>query len=478
MDLSVVAVSLKNRRDRTRATGQGLVNNDVRSIDAAAILLNGGQNSTESRDIGVFGQAEFSWRERLFLQAGLRRDQSSTFGIDTKPFYSPKVGLSYVISDEVYFQDLMESLPDGAVTQLRLRGAFGISGRQPGSGARSTYDPSTNQVSLTEVAVGVRPGDTGNPLLRAEKSEEFEIGFDAALADDRFGLGLVYFHKKGVDQILTLPVPPSLGAGGPDVNVGSILTDGYELSGDVRLITRPNVAWEVRGSYNTINNEVLDLGGIPETTTRKEGYPLNGAWEYKILDVDPANNRVTVSDERVFVGNGANYPGREASLSSTFTLWQSLTFYLQGDYRGDHSVFDGTTEFRDRAFGIGEVSEKGAAAYGVDANGEPTEKAIIEYMKRYGPFYTETTGQEVSRRSVDGAYRQTVGTWKLREASVSYRIPSRLVQQYIRARSASFSLTMRNLYTWTNFLGLDPESDQFLSVPQDKRWTMKLTVAF
>jgi outer membrane receptor protein involved in Fe transport len=478
LDLSVGSQVLTYRRDRTRATGQGLVNNDVRSIDAAAILLNGGQNSTESRDIGVFGQAEFSWRERLFLQAGLRRDQSSTFGIDTKPFYSPKVGLSYVISDEVYFQELMESLPAGAVTQLRLRGAFGVSGRQPGSGARSTYDPSTNQVSLTEVAVGVRPGDTGNPLLKAEKSEELEIGFDAALADDRLGLALVYFRKKGIDQILTLPVPPSVGAGGPDINVGSILTDGYEFSGDVRLITRPDVAWEVRGSYNTINNEVLDLGDIPETTTRKEGYPLNGAWEYKILDVDPANNRVTVSDERVFVGNGANYPGREASLSSTFTLWQSLTFYAQADYRGDHSVYDGTTEFRDRAFGIGEVSEKGAAAYGVDANGEPTEKAVIEYMKRYGPFYTETTGQEVSRRSVDGAYRQTVGTWKLREASVSYRIPSRLVQQYIRARSASFSLTMRNLYTWTNFLGLDPESDQFLSVPQDKRWTMKLTVAF
>lgn len=478
MDLTVGSQALTYRRDRTDVTGQGLVNNDVRSIDAAAILLNGGQDSEQSRDIGVFSQAELSWKERLYFQAGLRRDQSSTFGIDTKPFYSPKVGLSYVISDESYFQNFTEFLPEGAITALRLRGAFGVSGRQPTEGARSLYDPASNQVSLTEVAVGVRPGDTGNPLLRAEKVQEFEFGFDAALADDRVGLGLVYFRKKGIDQILTLPVPPSLGAAGPDVNVGSILTDGYEFSGDVRLITRPDVAWEIRGSYNTINNEVLDLGGIPETTTRKEGYPLNGAWEYKILDVDVANNRVTVSDERVYVGNGADYPGREAAISSTLTFWQSLTFYAQADYRGDHSVYDGTTEFRDRAFGIGEVSEKGAAAYGVDANGEPTEKAVIDYMRRYGPFFTETTDQEVSRRSVDGDYRQTVGTWKLREASVSYRIPSRFVQQYVRARSASFSMTMRNIHTWTNFRGLDPESDQFLSVPQDKRWTMKLTVAF
>ena len=79
---------------------------------------------------------------------------------------------------------------------------------------------------------------------------------------------------------------------------------------------------------------------------------------------------------------------------------------------------------------------------------------------------------------VDGAYRQTVHAFKLREASVSYRFPTRFVQQYVRARSASASLTMRNLHTWTNFLGFDPESDQFLSVPQDKRWTLRFQITF
>lgn len=478
VDLSVGSQALTYRRDATNVTGQGLVNNDVRSINAAAILLNGGQSSTESRDIGVFGQAEISWRERLYLQAGLRRDQSSSFGIDTKPFYSPKIGLSYVISDEDFFQDAMGFLPEGSISQLRLRTAYGVSGRQPNSGARSTYNPSSNQISPTEVAVGVRPGATGNPLLRAEKSQEFEFGFDAGIANDRVGLGVVYFSKRGIDQILTQPVPPSFGTGGPQVNVGEILTNGWEMTADARVITRPNVAWEVRGSLNTIKNEVIDLGGIPETTTLKVGYPLFGAWEYEILDVDVENNRVTVSDERVFLGNGADYPGWESAFSSTLTLFQYVTFYAQIDGRGDHSVFDGTTEFRDRAFGVGEVSEKGAAAYGVDANGEPTPAAIREYLMRYGPFFTETDGLAVSRRSVDGAYRQNVDTWRLREASVNVRVPSQYVQQYIGARTVTLGLTMRNVHTWTNFLGLDPESDQFLSVPADKRWTVKLTVAF
>ena len=477
-DLSVGAQALAYRWDETDAVGQGLVNNDVRSVSAAAILLNGGQASNENRTLGVFGQADFSWRERLYVQAGLRRDESSVFGIEAKPFYSPKVGMSYVISDEPFFQDMIGILPDEAITEFRIRSAIGYSGRHPSSGARSTYDPSTNQISPSEVAIGVRPDDTGNPKLTAEKTREIEVGFDAGFLSDRLGMQFTYFRKNGRDQVLTQPVAPSTGAGGPRVNVGEILTDGFEIAADARVITRPDLAWEVRGALNTVNNKVLDLGGIPETTTMKEGYPLFGAWEYKILDVDLENERVIVSDERKYLGNGANYPGWESVFSTSITLWQSLTFYAQVDGRGDHSIYDGTTEFRDRAMGTGEVSVKGAAVYGADENGNPTEQAIKMYLKRFGPFYTETDGTQVSRRSVDGAYRQNVNTFKLREASVNYRIPTNFVQRYMRARSAAVRVSMRNVHTWTNFRGLDPESDQFLSVPQDKRWTLSMTVTF
>jgi TonB-linked SusC/RagA family outer membrane protein len=478
LDLSVGSQALTYRMDNTTATGQGLVNNDVRSVNAAATLLNGGQSSSQSRDIGVFAQADFSWRERLYLQAGFRRDQSSTFGVDSKPFHSPKVGLSYVISDETYFQDLMSFLPEGAITQLRLRGAFGVSGRQPSSGARSTYSPATNQISATGTAIGVRPGATGNPKITAERSQELEVGFDAGFLDDRLGLELTYFNKRGIDQILTQPVPPSLGISGPDVNVGEILTKGFEISADARVLTYPNLAWEVRASANTMENEVVDLGGVPATTTRKEGFPLFGNWEYRIVEVDVANNKVIVSDTLEYLGNGQAYPGWETAFSTTLTLWQSLTFYAQADGRGDHSIFDGTTEFRDRSFGIGEAAVRGCAAFGTNDDGTCTEKATIEYLKRFGPFYTETAGTSVSRRSVDGAYRQDVNFFRLREASVSYRFPSRWVQEYARARSASVSVTMRNLHTWTNYLGLDPESDQFLSVPADRRWTVRFMITF
>src|SRR5690606_19369506 len=233
--------AIARRTDGMSVTGRGLVNNDVRSVNAAAELLSGGQSSGEDREIGVMTQVTFGWNDRIFLKAGVRRDQADAFGIESKPFISPSASLAYVISDEPFFQSMTGFLPERALSTLRLRAAYGVAGRQPSGGARSTYSPSTNQISETQIAVGVRPGATGNPELRAEKSKEIELGFDAGLLNDRLGIEFTYFRKDLVDQILTRPVPPSLGASGPSVNIGSMRNWGIELAANARLITRENV---------------------------------------------------------------------------------------------------------------------------------------------------------------------------------------------------------------------------------------------
>ncbi|MGH7502434.1 MAG: SusC/RagA family TonB-linked outer membrane protein [Longimicrobiales bacterium] len=477
VDISFGSQAIMNREDETEAEGQGLVTNDVRDVNAAASLTGGGQESDQERDIGVFGQAMVSWRERLFVKAGLRRDQSSSFGAESKPFYSPSVGLSYVISEEPFFQDLIGFLPDGAITELRLRAAYGVTGRQPNTGARTTFNPSTNQISETAVTVGVRPDATGNPEIRAEKGQEVELGLDASLVNDRLGVELTYYRKKGIDQILELPVPASTGAEGPLVNIGSMLNEGFEIAANARLLTLPNLAWEMRGSVNTLRTELLDLGGVPESAEMKVGFPLNGEWDYTIREIDIANNRVIVSDTLEFQGNGSNYPGWDLALSSTLTLFQNVTLYAQIDGRGDRLAYDNTNQFRDRQFGQGEAAVRGAAAFGTDANGNPTEEAQREYMRRFGPFFKED-GTALNRNSVQGAYLQDAGFFKLREASINFRLPASFVQQYMRVRGASLGLAMRNLHTWTDFLGLDPESDQFLTVPSDRRWTVRFHVNF
>ncbi|HSJ31375.1 MAG TPA: SusC/RagA family TonB-linked outer membrane protein [Longimicrobiales bacterium] len=477
LDFSAGAQAIARRTDGVGVTGRGLVTNTVRSVNAAAELVGGSQSSSQDRDIGVMANATLAWMDRLYLKGGIRRDQSDAFGIESEPFYSPSVGVSYVISDEPFFQNAIGFLPDGALTTLRLRTAYGISGRHPSGGARSTYSPSTNQISQTGIAIGVRPGATGNPLLKAETGKEIEVGFDAGFLNDRLGIEFTYFRKRLEDQIDNIPVPPSLGVNGPDMNIGVMENKGIELVANARLITRDNIALDVRGIANTLSNKIIDLGGVPESATRKVGYPLTGYWDYEILEIFPDNDSVVVSDSLRLLGNGSNYPGWEAGLSTTLTLFQNLSFYTQFDARGDVMVFDGTNQFRDRQFGQGEAAVRGAAAFGTDANGNPTDAARLEYLSRFGPFYTED-GRQLNRNSVDGGYAQDGGFIRLREASINYSIPTSLVQQYMRARSATLGVSMRNLRTWTDFTGLDPETGQFLTVPMDRRWTVRFMFTF
>jgi TonB-dependent starch-binding outer membrane protein SusC len=492
LGLSLGAQAITNKSDLVSATGTGLVNNDVRTVNSASILAGGGQSSSENRSIGTFAQARLNWRERVYLNAALRRDQASTFGIDTEPFYSPSVGLAYVISEEPFFENFLTRLPDGAVTTLRLRAAYGVTGRQPTSGARSTFSPSANQISPTQVVVGVRPGATGNPALKPERGEEVELGFDLGLINDRLGFEVTHFNKQTKDQVLSQPIPGSLGSSSPSVNIGSLLNRGWEVGVNARPVTRENVALELRLSANTLHNELLDLGTIPETQTMKVGFPLFGHWQYAIREVDLANNRVIVSDTMEFLGKSANYPGHEGVLSATLTLFRNLSFYAQADRRGDFMQYDNTTQFRDRQNGFTAPAVLGPAAFGTNADGTPTDEARIQWMRRFGclppnygtpqqgtcPAWVTEDGRTLSRASVTGDYRQDAGFTRLREASVTYRIPSQFVQQFARAQTAHFSLSMRNIATWTNFDGFDPETDQFLTVPPDRRWTAKFYFTF
>jgi len=261
------------------------------------------------------------------------------------------------------------------------------------------------------------------------------------------------------------------------VNVGSLLNKGFELAADARGLTYNNVALQLRGTLATLKNRLLDLGGVPQSATRKVGFPLNGNWDYHIDSISVTNNKVYVSDSLQFVGNGSSYPGWNTALSGTLTLFKNLSFYAQVDGQGDNTVYDNTSEFRDREFGISAPAVLGAKAFGTKADGTPTDEAVIKYMRLFGPFVTKS-GTSLSRTTVNGDYLQSGQFFKMREASVTYRLPPTWAQRYAHASSASIGLTMKNLKTWTDFTGFDPETQQFLTVPSDKRYTVRFQVTF
>jgi TonB-linked SusC/RagA family outer membrane protein len=473
-DFSFGSQILTYARDITNATGQGLVTNQVRNVNSAATLSGGGQFFEHRRQVGLLGQAQFSWNEKVYLQVGARIDQASVFGRDSEPFLSPKVGVSYILSDESFFRSIVG---DEWITTLKLRTAYGETGRQPTGGILATYTPNPYAIESGAVQIGVTPSNPGNPDLRPERGKELELGFDAGFLRDRLGIELTYFRKETEDLILGRPLPASLGfAANPSANIGGVLNRGFEVAANARLLTWQNVGWEVRGAVNTLRNEILDLGDVAPGsgfTRNVVGRPIGAHFDYVIREIDLANNRVIVSDTMEFLGNPQNLPGWEATFSSTLTLFRDLSLYAQLDARGDLIVYNSTDQFRDRQNGNSKLAALGPLP--PDQRPEPIDQ--VDYLRKFGPFVRETAGP-IARGSVQIGYKEPGDFVRLREVSVNYRVPRSFTQRYIRAQTAQVTLAMRNLRIWTDYTGLDPETGNFLTVPQDRRWTARFNFTF
>ncbi len=477
-DIAFGGQAIASRSDLSGSEGQGLTTNAARSVDAAAATT-GEQQYTEAREGGILAQLDLGYQDRLYFQLGGRLDRNSAFGDEVDTFFNPKVGVSYVLSEEEFYPVGLES----AISTLRLRGVWGSTGRSPASGASlTTFSSAPFAITAANVASGVLPNNPGNPELRPERGVEWELGFDAGIFDERVGLEVTYYNKRSEDLILERPLPPSLGfANDPLVNIGELQNTGWEVGLSSRLIETAAFAWDARLNFSTNTNEVTDLGDVEPFGTNQQvrpGYAAFGYWTHKVLDFDVAANRAIVSDTMQFVGNPN--PGWEGNFSSTFSLPGGLSLYGQMDWAGDFTIYNNTDQFRERQFGTG---ERWVRRFEVLT---PEER-----LRRFGDesanaFVTESGGR-VPAALVNDAYFEDGTYLRLRELTLSYTMGPEIANLF-RAQRATLTVGGRNLGLWTNYLGADPEMisaagasfsrTDFLTVPQSRRLIARVNLTF
>ena len=181
------------------------------------------RNATEgyaaNATVGLFVQQAVAWKNRLFLTAAVRGDDNSAFGKDYSAAYYPKVSASWVLSEEPLWKE-KAGVVGRVLGDLRLRGAFGAAGTQPG-----TFDAARLYTSSTgyQNGAGLVPSSFGNPQLKPERSTELELGFETTLLDRRMDLSYTHFGRNVTDAIVNVPVPPSVGFPGSQVvNIGRL----------------------------------------------------------------------------------------------------------------------------------------------------------------------------------------------------------------------------------------------------------------
>lgn len=478
--------------DRVEGSGTGFVTNTNRVIGAAAQIA-AEQEFDESRSIGLLGQWDVGLNDRLFLQLGARLDQNSSFGENADPFFLPKVGVSYVISEEGFWDPVAGLFPS-----LRLRAAYGTTGRSPTPGASlETYRAQPYAIVSGGSAAGVIPLNPGNFDLKPERGTEFEAGLDAGFLSDRFGLELTYFNKKTTDLLLQVPIPPSSGFIEPSAdafpfrNIGEVVNRGLEYALRGTLVQTPRFTWDARVAGSTLHNELTDLGGVaPFGTTYRfeEGYQLGAFFTRPILEyvTQPGDARcggsaacAIVADDREFIGN--ILPTHEGNVGTTVTFFQVLQLTGQVDWKGGHYIENLTEVYRTNVFGNSQIAVECAAA---------TTRSQ-ECLRSLGPYYQQD-GTAVSYSQVQESNLEPADFVRLREVAATLSLPADYARM-LRASAASLTVGGRNLALWSDYSGKDPEvlaqatrnvgsntfqRQDFLTVPQPRRWVVRLNLSF
>jgi TonB-linked SusC/RagA family outer membrane protein len=466
---------VETREEQVFATGEGLTVNS-NDVVSAASLRSGGQDWTMQRSVGFIGQWQVGLNDRLFGQVGLRYDNSSSFGAQAKWVFLPKVGISWVASQEPFWKV-------GLVNTLRVRAAWGSTGRIPTAGASLTTLQSVPYYDGSIVSPGAIPLNPGNAGLRFERGEEFEAGLDAGFMHDLIGVELTYFNKVSRDLLLQKPLPPSSGFIQPPwVNIGSLLNRGFELAVRAVPVNKPSLSWDVRLGANTLHNEVTNMGAIAPfgTLNRVEkGYQLGAWWTRKILSVDTTTGVVRVSETPTFAGNVL--PTFEGNVSTNVTVKRNLRFYGLIDTKRGHKVRNFTDFFRETQL------------VRSNARLDTTVLSKTERLRRYGnpnvgqPAFLTPLDSAKTVNDVQEAYMQDGTFIRLRELSVSYTVPAQWARAF-RATTATVTLAGQNLALWTKYQGYDPEvvsnavalynRDDFFTQPPVRRYVLRVNLTF
>ena len=460
-------------------TGTGFVTN-ANNVPSSASQTSGGGQYADVRQSGYLAQVQLGHHDRRFLQLGVRVDAFSVFGSEVAPAVLPKIGGSWVISDEPFYGGMSRF-----VNSMRLRAAWGTTGRAPGAGAAlTTFAAAPSIAGIVES--GAVPSNPGNSSLKPEQGQEVEFGFDASFLDERVALEVTYFDKTTNDLILSRPLPPSLGfLQNPQVNIGQVKNSGVELTLSATAYENSFITWDIRGGMATLKNELTDLGGVAPFGTLNRftpGYQL-GSWVSKsIRDINPTTNVVTVAD--TFEVRGNQFPTFEATVTNTVTLWNQLRISAQIDTKRDFLVYNLTDFFRETQLVRSNLRL------------DPTALSSLERLRRYGnptagqPAFRQQNGISATVNDVREAFLQPGDFVRFRELGVTWDVPQRWVSLVSGVESASLGFAIQNLRLWKNaaFTGRDPEvisaafnqfsRDDFLTLPNPRTTVVRLNLTF
>jgi len=322
---------------------------------------------TRRRIEGYFAQASADLYNQVYLQARIRNDANSAFGVGHQRAWYPGASIAWSFGNAVH-------LPEEYISYGKLRVAYGESGQQPPLYATQTFfttaqfadfNPGSLQGTTLNGIGGLYQSATlGNPNIQPERVHELETGVDLSLLRGRAALSVTRYDSKSKDVIFNVPLAPSTGYTSINVNAGELTNKGWELTSDIQVLQRSDFSIQISGNWARNRNLVTSLGVTQDQLAGKQPLPT----------AEDCTDAALWA--RCQTGIGSSFAGQTTHAQVGYPLgtWRSQDFARCG--RGLTNVLFGGT-----VYDVGTACQGAAAgALYIAPNGfpitDPTPRAI------------------------------------------------------------------------------------------------------
>lgn len=509
-----------SRFGRVYAQGDGLTVPDFQSLSNASSYL-AYQTNTWVRRYGVYADATIGYKSRYYLNITARNDWTSTLARGNNSFFYPSVSASYIISEDL--KDLGILPDDNVLSFWKLKASWAQVGRD--APAYSTYtiygqplanDGYTNGIPFPYAGInGLQSGTTGgssqpslgNPNLKPEQNTTYEVGTDISFFKKRIGLDFTYYNSTNKNLIVQAQVASSSGYQYQFVNTGEIQTKGIEIVLNAVPVKASGFEWSSSVNFTRYRNKVIALGPGIDNLFRN-GFTGSGSFAipgqaYGVFYGDayakdaatgkyligPDGLPILDSEPRIL---GDPNPDWIAGWRNTFS-YKGIYLTALLDFRRGGDVWNGTKGAL-QFFGVHKDTEDRTSTTvldGVkvddngdiirDANGNPVANDI-EIVK------DQTFWQSYSSFGGANDFSMEKVNWvRLRDVSIGYSFPKSLVSK-MKLTGLDFSLFARNALLFTNYSGIDPETNltgsssgsgiDYFNMPNTRSFGANLKVTF
>lgn len=436
--------------------------------------------TTKKRLVGAYGELGISYKGIAYITATGRNDWSSTLPIQNRSYFYPSISGSFVFT---------QLLPQNNILSFgKVRASWAQVGKDANAYATNTYvNPPITIGSFTGVG---NQYYAGNPILKPEIQNSWEVGGEFRFLNGRIGLDYTYYHSQTENQIAQPRLAQSGGFIFSSLNTGSVINKGMEIAVTGKPVVSKNFSWDVMLNFSYNEGRLgtflpgiayfyptdAQFGTVKAASIPNDGYFLGmtgspylhekDADGKEIADgryqVDPTTGLYKLNTANPVVGN--REPDFLGGINNTLR-YKNLTLSFLFDIRKGGDVFNGTeytmvtnglskkTLLNDRqSVTVTGVNSQTGADFSQTYNAD--QSYVINGTTYAGTYLIQQYWQNYAANSLN--FITSVNWVKLRSASLTYDFTGLLKNQKV-IKGISATAVGTNLLTLTNYKGMDPE---------------------